>query len=254
MVRATEIPELVLPTHAVPAVGPGLRETPASREVELREARIDTAVFGGGAAAEVLLGLAAVVLAIFGLGGLATTTFAAIATLVVGGALVAYSGAVVLRGREVIEHLEHEPEGLVEVVGGVGAEVMGGGGAVLLAILALVGLDPGPLLAVAAIALGAGALYGGAGQAQLDVIAPVPDPARHEATSRAMRSGNAALVVAGLLAGTLGVLGVVGVAPAAILALVATLVLGVALALAGAATAYRFTACGLARAPAPARP
>ena len=240
MVRATEVPELVLPTHAIRVVGPDVRETPASRTVELREARIDTAVFGGGAAAEMLLGLAAVVLSIFGLCGLASTTFAAIATLVVGGALVAYSGAVVLRGREVLEHLHYEHHGLVEVVGGVGAEVMGGGGAALLAILALLGLDPGPLLAVAAIALGGGALYGGAAQAQLDVIASVPDPARHEATIRAMRNGNGVLVVAGLLAGTLGILGVIDVAPATTLALVATLVLGVALALAGAATAYRF--------------
>lgn len=129
-------------------------------------------------------------------------------------------------------HAEHEA---VEVVaGGSLAETIGGAGAVVLAILALAGILPGYLAAVATIGVGAALLFEGAS------IATEFQTLRHDvATNRTEASelggGMTAETLAGLAGVALGILSLLGIAPTTLMA-VALIVSGGGLLLGSAAT------------------
>jgi hypothetical protein len=118
---------------------------------------------GGGMGAEVLAGAAGVVLGILGLIGLATGVLIPIAVIVFGGALLLGSGATMdlstLSGpitNERLAHITHQA-----TVAASGAQVLTGICAIVLGIIALVGVDPVTLTLVALIVVGGSVLLAG---------------------------------------------------------------------------------------------
>lgn len=114
------------------------------------------------------------------------------------------------------------------------AETIGGAGAVVLAILALAGLLPAYLAAIATIAVGAALLFEGAAVAgrYRDLLKRVSE---NEIQSTELGGGVSAESLGGLAGIALGILALLGVAPMALMS-VAMIVLGGALLLSAGAT------------------
>jgi len=134
------------------------RSTVTTTSTDGTAARADTSmqVAAGGTTGEALAGLAVIVLAIIGLATTGNLPFymAGICALVAGGALV-------LLGMSMAARLMSALEGSGGAgVGGLSAEFCGGVAAVILGILALIGLYPMTLVAVAALVSGAVLLLG----------------------------------------------------------------------------------------------
>ncbi len=168
----------------------------------------------GGSAIEAIGGIAAIVLAIIGLAGLIPGDLAAIAAIVIGASLL-------LQGGAVMSSLRHLEAG-AGVGGAMSAESLGGIAAIVLGILALLGISPGILLSAAVLTLGA-ALLLGAGALPF-------------AGGGSAFAGGQAFI--GIGAVVLGILAVVGIAQVT-LQLVAFLVLGCGVFFAGSAVGTR---------------
>ena len=108
----------------------------------------------GGALTESLGALATIALGIIGLtaGGMAVT-MAAIATIILGAAVWIEGGAFALTRAGRTQPLSAETR-FLRWTEGFGAEFLGGIGAMVLGILALLGVAPDSLLSIAALALG----------------------------------------------------------------------------------------------------
>ncbi len=146
-----------------------------------------------GAIAESIGAVATIALAIVGLAGVLSSTMAAIATIVLGAAIWVEGRAFALTHSEPaspearMARLSHWSEGLA-------AEFLGGLTAIVLGILALLGVDPNTLLGVATLVLGATFLLSG--------LATI---------------GSASQGLAGLSAVVLGLLAIVGFGPLALI-------------------------------------
>jgi hypothetical protein len=121
------------------------------------------AEIGGGMGAEFLAGGAGVVLGVLGLLGIGTGTLIPIALIVFGGALLLGSGTTVDLGTLT----PSGPEGRFAhvarqaTVAASGAQVLVGLAAIVLGILALVGVEPLPVTLVGLLVLGASVLFSG---------------------------------------------------------------------------------------------
>jgi hypothetical protein len=203
----------------------GLRDQPATGRAEEASgpvrARGDRA-FEMGSATEFAGGAIVATLAIIGLAGAAPLPLLAIACIAAGGVLVFASAVEAPRVRALTGRTRREMEG------GVGVEAVLGAGAVVLGILALIGVAPSVLTSISAIAIGMAL-------ASSSVI-----PAHESAIladERTRRAGEGAAVVraiVGLGAVALGILALVGVHRVS-LTLVAFLVIGVGMLLTGSA-------------------
>jgi hypothetical protein len=136
---------------------------------------------------------AVIALAIVGLAGVFSGTLAAIATIILGAAILIEGGTMAMISERFGNRTAMEHKAFTEPLG---FDFMGGLTAVVLGILALLGLEAQTLLSVAVLVLGASFLFGSQG-------------------------------FIGLAAVVLGILAVIGVAPMS-LTLVGLLVLGVA--------------------------
>ena len=230
-----------MPPHETIYTAPEMRETTVTEATPRAEPRLAGELLSGGSGLEVIAGAAAIVLSILGLTGRVPLVFCAIACICLGGALLLFSGAVGARWRDTAGRVRRERDEGADVVGGLGAEAIGGGGGLVLGILALVGIAPVMLLSIAVICIGGGMLFGGAGQSELDVLATNPDPRYARYSEKAMRAGGGVMAVAGIGGVVLGILGIIGVHSALVLSLVATLAMGGGLLLGGGAGAFRFT-------------
>jgi hypothetical protein len=118
---------------------------------------------GGGMGAEFLAGGAGVVLGILGLIGIAPATLVPIAVLAFGGALLLGSSSTMelglLRPGTLEERVAHVTR--QATMAASGAQVLLGLAAIVLGILALVGIDPITLSLVALLVLGASVLFSG---------------------------------------------------------------------------------------------
>jgi hypothetical protein len=116
-------------------------------------------VLQGGALIETVAGVGTVALAIIGLAGMLPREFAAIATMAVAVALMAEGGTVAARLARMTR--ETAAEGADEFVGGgVSAEVLAGMAGFVLGLLAVLGVAPVALPAIAAIVFGGGLVIG----------------------------------------------------------------------------------------------
>jgi hypothetical protein len=120
---------------------------------------------GGGMGAELFAGAAGVVLGVLGLLGLATAVLIPVAVIVFGAALLLGSGATVDLGTlggpggHDLPRFAHAAREVT--VAASGAQVLVGIGAVVLGIVALVGVDPVTVTLVALLVTGASTLVGG---------------------------------------------------------------------------------------------
>jgi len=215
------------------------RRSGAERRREVSADRVTTAAITSGSSLELLGGAAAVVLAIIGLTGFMPGTMTAIATIVIGGALLVHGAAVAARWKEA-QQVAIERNERFELAGGLGSEVLGGATAVVLGILALANIVPLTLLAVAAIVLGGSIMFGAPAQPDIARLAPDRDQRFGNMTYRAVETSTGAMELAGIGAVVLGILALLRIGPPLTLVMVAMLAVGAAVLLGGSALTARF--------------
>ena len=191
-------------------------------------------VVESGASVEVIAGLAAIVVTVIGIDGYRPIVMASIATLLLGIALVTQGGAIASRWRATLHRLDGAGVHRSELLGGIGTEVFGGIVGIAIAIIALAGVVPNVLIAVAAIVFGGALLLGGAAQPELANLAP-----GRNSRAQAVEASGGVMVIVGIAAAVLGILALLDVGPVVVLALIAMLCVGAALVFAGGALAAR---------------
>jgi hypothetical protein len=177
---------------------------------------------------ELILALGAVVLGILGLVGLFPTPLAAIAVIALGVMLLSEGASIVFRSYELLaEAGTGETLAASEVSRAITAEFLAGVAGVVLGILALVGIVPLTLMAVAVITYGGMLMVTSGGSIGFDW----PAIGDNEMVRRLVRSLRGAAADAQLLVGlagvVLGILGLIGIKPIT-LVLVALLAIGAA--------------------------
>jgi hypothetical protein len=195
-------------------------------------------VFATSSAVEAVTGVGALVLAILALAGVMPTVLLPIATIALGVALISEGAAPTFaQGRLSGSYGATEYPGAGS---GAGAGFVGGGVAIVLGVLALVGMTPGTLLSIAAIVLGASALLGSSALPLADRYVEGTYVAREPGMTRdAVFGASGVQALAGVAATILGILALVGVANAATLLEVSMIVLGGTLVLSGTAVGAR---------------
>lgn len=204
------------------------------------EEKVTTTALTSGSSLEVIGGAGAVVLAIIGLAGYLSTYMAPIATIAIGGALLAHGAAVTARWTDTMRRAIAARSERLELTGGIGSEIFGGMCGIVLGILALAGVSPLVLLGVAAVVFGGAILLGAPAQSDLARLAPDRDPRVGRFTYEAVEASMGTMVLVGCGAIVLGILALVHVGPALTLALVAMLAVGGALLVTGGALTTRF--------------
>ncbi len=217
------------PSMAVPPAPP-----PPLREEE----EVFTEVATGGSLAEAVCGIAVIVLAIVALAGVYPVILGAIAAIVAGAGLFLDGASVGARFSRVMCEIVGPRFSMSEMGGGMTAEFLSGAAGVVLGILALIGMVPVTLLAVAAIVFGGALLLGAGANASLNSLMVEHHYRTHEVARRmagAMVSGaTGAQVLVGLAAIVLGIIALTG-NYALTLTLVAYLIAGAAVTLTGLA-------------------
>ncbi len=173
----------------------------------------------GGSALEAVGAIATIALAIVGLAGVFSSTMAAIATIVVGAAMLLEGGSA-----GSTEYLSRGTgfEAMEVTSGGLSAAFLGGVAGIVLGILALLGISSQTLLSVAVLAFGASYLLTGVAASQ----------------SRFLVASAGGQVFVGLAAAVLGILAVIGIDPL-ILVLVGLLAVGTGTLFSGSAHTAR---------------
>jgi len=198
-------------------------------------------IVAGGSLAEGVAGSGAIVLSIVGLAGIMAPFMVAIATILAGLALLLEGGSMGVRFPSLAHETTHGRLGVIELGGGMSAEMLGGIGGIVLGILALLGVYPMTLVPIAAIAFGATLLLGAGATARLNDLqierACDEKETRHVARA-AVRSAEGIQILTGVGSGILGILALTGYDPM-ILGLVAMLAVGLSDLLSGAAISGR---------------
>ena len=195
-----------------------------------------------GSAAEALGGAAAAVLALVGLTGTASVNVAAVACITLGVVFLLGSGLFAAEYHKVVSDVGGTPWSAAEYGGGLGAQAIAGIAAIMLGILALLGIDPQIILSTTVLSLGAGLLLGSGVVARMARVHPENGENADAFTGRVSgqlasgASGSQSLI--GFGAVLLGILGLLNFAP---LLLVLTALLGIGLAnfVSGSAMASR---------------
>ncbi|HEY7664899.1 MAG TPA: hypothetical protein VH934_17415 [Xanthobacteraceae bacterium] len=183
-------------------------------------------------------GIATIVLTVIALAGVRPELFVAIVTIIFGAALLVQGGAMLSEYAHVYVPTDTLAEPNQFGVGGISALFLIGAAGIVLGVLALLGIYPVELTAIAAIAFGGALVVSSNSVWNLYMLkqASMRD-ARFPSQMLAgqMASGSAGIqALAGLAAIVLGILAVVGIKPV-VLTLVALLVLGATIVLTGSA-------------------
>jgi hypothetical protein len=197
------------------------------------------ATITGGSSLEALGGAGAVVLAILALSGILPFFLTAIATIAIGGALLAHGLAVAARWNDTVARVGAETE-RVELAGGMSSEVLGGAAGIALGILALANVIPMVLLPIAAIVLGGSILLATPAQPEVARLAREPDAKYDRITYEGVQATSGAMALAGAGAVVLGILALLHVGPVLVLSVIAMLAVGGAELLSGGALTARF--------------
>lgn len=207
----------------------------------IKEERKAREVVAGGSLAEGVAGTGAIALSIIGLAGVMASWMVAIATILVGIALLFEGGAIGARFSSLVSETGGGRLGALELGGGMTAEFIGGIAGVILGILSLLGVYSMILVPVAAIVFGGTLLLGSGATTRLNDLqierACDKQETRHVARA-AVRSATGVQVLIGLGSLTLGILSVIGMTPMT-LSLVAMLGVGFSDLLSGSAVSGR---------------
>ncbi len=195
---------------------------------EIKEEMRTMEFVAGGSLIEGISGTGAMALAIIGLAGVLSPLMLAVSTILIGVGLMFEGGSIGARFSRLVSETNAGRLGTYVMGGGMTAEFLGGVAGVVLGILSILGVFPGILVPVAAIAFGGALIMGTGVSARLNnlQIAKYCDlkEARHVARAF-VRTAEGVEVLFGLGSIVLGVLAVVGLAPM-ILSLVAMLAVG----------------------------
>jgi hypothetical protein len=192
-------------------------------------------IVAGGSVAEAVGGIGAAVLAILGLAGLLPQEMAAIATMAVGVALLLEGIAIATRFSDLLSETGRSLSDAAKLGGGLGAEFLGGVAGGILGLLALLGIVPVTLMAIAVIVFGASLLLSSGATYRLDSLAS--KLGQKTLTGTQVLAGVAASgvqVLVGIAGIALGIIALVGVSPM-ILILVGLLSIGAAVLISGSA-------------------
>jgi hypothetical protein len=215
-------------------------ENVASQE-GMREEKRAMEFVAGGSLAQGIAGTGAIALSVIGLAGVFTPFMAAIATILVGIALLFEGGAVGARFSTLMHDTGGGRLGAVELGSGMTAEFLGGGAGIVLGILSLMGVFAEILVPVAALVFGSALVLGTGVMMRLNDLqiekACDSQQSRHVARA-AVRSATGVQVLIGLGSMVLGILAIIGMVPM-ILALIATLSVGFSNMLSGSTVAGR---------------
>ena len=208
---------------------------------QLDTQQAETAV-AGGSALESFAAVGAVVLAILGIVRVVPGYMASIGTIVVGAALLAEGGVFGVPAATQPMPGTQNTRVQRQLGGAASAGTFGGAAGVVLGILALLGLAPVTLTAIAVIVFGGALLLSGGGNSVLGRIAArnVLDPNVAQTMRETADTISGALVLAGLAAVALGILALLGLTPM-LLVLIALLCVGGALLLSSSAVASAMT-------------
>lgn len=215
------------------------RRSGADRRHATHGDTVAAATLTGGSSLELIGGGAAVVLSIIGLSGYMPLYMTSIATIAIGGALLAYGAAGAARVVGAMQRLEADRVTRIELGAGLGSEIFGGAGGIALGILALAGVMPFTLLSVAAIVFGGAIILGAPAQNDLARLAPDRDRRVGRLTFEAVEASMGAMVLAGISSIVLGILAVIQVGPALTLVMCSMLAVGGALFFGGSAMTAR---------------
>lgn len=191
----------------------------------------------GGSLSEGLAGAGAVAVAIIALASGSAMTLMAIATILVGGALIFEGGAIAARFASLLHETSEGRLDAMEFGTGMTAQVIGGVGVTTLGILALLGIAPTSLVSVAAIVAGGSVLLGAGTTARLNAVKINRSGGSEESKGLAhgaVSSASGVQLFIGIGAITLGILGVLGISPN-LLSTIAMLGVGFAVLMGGAA-------------------
>ena len=196
----------------------------------------------GGSTGVMLGGVAAVVLAILGLAGVAPHYLVTSAAIALGIAMLFEGGLIASEYTKVLNTgAETSALAGTQLGGGLSGEALAGIAAIVLGILALVFVKPEVLVSVAAIVLGGGLIFGSGVMSRLNVVkidaSSDPDTAKQVARSAVSTAGGLQVLV-GLSAVVLGILALISLAPLT-LDLIAMLVVGSSFMLSGGAVTSR---------------
>jgi hypothetical protein len=207
------------------------------------EAKSMLEIESGGSLVEAAGGIAVIVLSIIGLARVGESFMTSIATIVLGVALLAEGGTIAAQFSKLLSVATGGTLGAMQLGGGMTTEILGGGAAIVLGILGLVGLYPMLLLPAAVIAVG-GSLVLTAGAVErlneLRVQSAGLSEMAQKVAQAAVSGAVGMQVLAGIAAIVLGILALASESHAATLTLVGLLVLGSAVTISGTALAGRF--------------
>jgi hypothetical protein len=194
---------------------PGIIPPSVSAEPQrpaVQQPSVPTEVIAGATGTFALTGAAAVVLAIFGLSKVLPDYMAPIAAIVLGAGFLIEALAISARYRNLVEQSRGN-YGTIVIGRGLGFDAVGGVGAIVLGILALLGYFPLTLLSCATIALGAALLMTTSSMVHLNRLAinssdahPVSQDAALGAVS-ASASTHMLVGIGGIVLGILALLG-----------------------------------------------
>lgn len=192
-----------------------------------------------GGLVDAIGGIAAGVLAILGMTGMDPEGMAGIATIVLGAAFLIQAAAITTEYADMLQGASvRGTPGALAGGDGLAAMFIVGTAGVVLGVLALLGIAPTTLVAVAVIAFGGALVLSSGSMRQLHLLRallPVPLPTAPEVLAGQMASGSAGIqLLTGLSAGVLGILAVAGQSTV-LLSLVALLLLGITVLLTGSA-------------------
>lgn len=195
-----------------------------------------------GSVVEAALGIAVVVLAIIGLAHADWVVFGAIAAIVLGAGLMTQGGAIAVEYSKLMAAITGGTVGAAELGGGMTVELLAGSGIVVLGILALLGFNPGVLLAAGVIAVGASLVLAAGGLQRLNTLkyeAAGLSEIGQKIAEGAVACAITAQVLCGGAAIVLGILALTLTVDATPLLLVGLLVLGATVAVSGTTLAGR---------------
>jgi hypothetical protein len=191
----------------------------------------------GGSLVEGIAGAGAVVVSIIALASGGAAVLMSIATILVGAALMFEGFSIASHFTALMQETSNGSLDSVEFGAGMTSQVIGGMGVTTLGILALLGLSPGQLVSVAAIAAGGAVLLGSGTTSRLNTLKIHHSGDSDEAKSlahAAVSSASGSEFLIGIGAIVLGILAVLNISPM-ILSIIAILAVGFSVLMGGSA-------------------
>ncbi len=214
------------------------RPTPSVATPNIRQEEISEKVVASAFSIEALAAAATVVLAILGLVAIYPAFMIPIAILTTATAMLFKGGGIASRFNQLVRETGGGTASKAELEGGMSAELLAGAAGIVLGVLALIGLVPATLSAVAIIVFGGALLLGGGETFRVSHLGRYPEDVAEYAARLSAESAAGGESLVGIAAVVLGVLAIVGIQPA-MLVLVGLLCLGGAMLMSGTTVSLR---------------